>query len=93
MAPAIKTPSRYRCLRGAAIAVVCLGVAGLLTLLDDSHCAGVRKVLVSCEHVPGFLVPLCLIGAAVGVLHTAYRAYRDFWVGDYLWDLKRAGQI
>ncbi len=93
MAPANKTPSRFRCLRGAAFAVACLALAGLLTLLDYAYCAGVRVVLVPCEHVPVFLVPLCLIGAAVGVIHTAYRAYRDFLVGDYLWDLKRAGQL
>jgi hypothetical protein len=86
-------PSRYRCLRGAAFAVLCLVVAALLIVFDDSWCGGLRALMVPCEGVPVVVIPLCLIGAVCGVVHTAYRAYRDFWMGDYLWDVKRAGHL
>jgi hypothetical protein len=88
-----RPPSRYRCLIGTLVAAVFLALASVLTFIDDAWCGGTRGLTVPCESVPSILVPLCLIGAAYGLVYTAYRAYRDFWARDYLRDLKRSGHI
>lgn len=88
-----RPPNRYRFLIGTLVAAGFLALAFVLTAIDNAWCGSTTDLTVSCEGVPAVLVPLCLIGAAYGLIYTAYRAYRDFWARDYLRDLKRSGHI
>ena len=86
-------PNRYRCLLGLLASIVCLVMAALLIAVDNAACGSSRSEIVECAEVPAALVLLCLAGSFYGLIYTMYRAYRDFCLGAYVWDLKRSGNI
>jgi hypothetical protein len=87
-------PSRFRCLRGVLIALVCASGAWILSALDAQFCGGLKRLAVPCEDNAAEVLALMLwICACVGVAWSIYRAYRDFVRGDYRWDMKRSGHL
>lgn len=89
MARRIKRPNKLRCLAGSAYATFALLMVVLINRFNGTLCALVsaRSPLVECAPVPASFVHVLLWAAAVGWGWTCYRAYRDFYAGDYFMDL------
>ncbi len=84
-----KRPSQFRCLSGLLLGLMAAVLAGVLGKLNEALCSLVRTGSQACAVIPADLFYLLYGFAAVGCVFTLYRAYRDFYVGEYYMDLMR----
>lgn len=84
-----KRPSELRSLVGAVYGVFALVMAGLLNKLNEVLCSLVsfRSTIHVCAPVSEDVIHLLYWAAVAGCVFSCYRAYRDFYVGDYYADL------
>ncbi len=82
-----KRPSQLRCLSGLLLGLMAAVLASLLGKLNEVLCSLMRTSSQACAVVPADVFYLLYGFAAVGCVFTLYRAYRDFYVGEYYLDL------
>lgn len=87
-------PSEFRCLAGSMYALVALTIAYALRVVDGAVCglAG-ASAAVPCHVFPSALYVALFVVGAGGLALTIYRAYRDFYRGDYYVDLADRGHL
>lgn len=84
--PPVPNPLRF--LAGAVIAAGAILFLTAMERLMQLPCTMAK--VVACSEVPAPLAYAALAVAACGVLHSIYKAYRDFVLYEYLRDLAEA---
>ena len=88
--PSRKRPNELRALNWTVLGLPCLLFALMLKLVEGPACSFMRLIEVDCMwaiEVPDVLYDILFAVAAGCLLLTVYRAYRDFWKGDFEVDL------
>ncbi len=87
-----KRPNEFRCLIGAVYGLLAIVLAVFLNQLNSALCGllTVRIQVQQCVVIPTDLLNALYWVAAAGLVFTCYRIYRDFYVGDYYFDLLKS---
>jgi hypothetical protein len=89
-----RKPNQYRCIKGAAFALLFSIFAIAMDVIEDGACHMLSKHAgANCSVFPGTAYALILGIVSLCLLHTFYRAYRDFVTGEYYTDLAEAGYL
>jgi len=78
-----RKPHRAHCLVGALFSLLCLTFIGSLLAIERAICGMASNAASLCSVVPANWIPGLAAGAVLGLLWTAYKAYRDFHLGEY----------
>ena len=90
-----RPPNQYRCLAGMLFAMMAIGAAVGLHTFESALCALMlsKAPAVQCAIVPSAAFNLMLLASAGGLMMTLYRAYRDFYKGDYYLEMAERGYL
>jgi hypothetical protein len=80
--PGRKRPNERRWLLGAVLGASLLLLNMLLTATDREGCEVLRAAGSACSGAPPIVFEVLMAAAGVCVLHSVFRAYRDFFRGD-----------